>query len=61
MKNNMFDPNMLKNLENMMKGFGGFNNTPTFDINKIKKYIYLAILSIFFSGVSAGLLIGLMF
>ena len=61
MKNNMFDPNGLKNLENMMKKFGGFNNTPMFDFNKIKKYIYFAILSIFLSGLGVGVMIGLLF
>jgi hypothetical protein len=61
MKNNMFDPNMLKNIENMMKGFGGFNNQPVFDIAKIKKYIYFAILSVFLSGFGVGIMLGLLF
>jgi len=57
----MFDPNMLKNIENMMKGFGGFNNQPVFDIAKIKKYIYFAILSVFLSGFGVGIMLGLLF
>ena len=61
MKNNMFDPNMLKNFENMMKGFGNFNNQSVFDITKIKKYIYFVVLSIFLSGFSVGIMLGLLF
>jgi hypothetical protein len=62
MNNNPFDPNMFKNLENMMKGF---QNPPVnngfFDFNKIKKYLYYIILSIFLSGFGVGIFVGLMF
>ncbi len=61
MKNNMFDPNMLKNLENMMKGFGDLNSKPLFDTKLIKKLIIVVGLSVFFSGFGLGILIGLLF
>ena len=60
--NNPFDPNMFKNLENMMKGFQNpSSNKGLFDFNKIKKYLYYIILSIFLSGFGVGVFVGLMF
>jgi hypothetical protein len=61
MKNNMFDPNMLKNLENMMKGFGNITSKPLFDTKLIKKLIIVVGLSVFLSGFGLGLLVGLIF
>jgi len=59
---NPFDPNMFKNLENMMKGFQNPpSNNGFFDFNKIKKYLYYIVLSIFLSGFGVGILVGLMF
>ncbi len=59
---NPFDPNMFKNLENMMKGFQNQpSNNGFFDFNKIKKYLYYIVLSIFLSGFGVGILVGLMF
>ena len=61
MNNNMFDPNMLKNLENMMKGFGDITSKPMIDTKIIKKLIIFAGVSVFLSGFSIGILIGLLF
>ncbi len=61
MNNNMFDPNMLKNLENMMKGFGYMTSKPIIDVKLIKKLIIFAGISVFLFGFSIGLLIGLLF
>ena len=61
MNNNMFDPNMFKNLENMMKGFGDITSKPMIDTKIIKKLIIIVGLSVFLSGFGVGLLIGLMF
>jgi hypothetical protein len=53
---------MFKNLENMMKGFQNPpSNNGFFDFNKIKKYLYYIVLSIFLSGFGVGILVGLMF
>ena len=60
MNNNMFDPNMFKNLENMMKGFGDITSKPMIDTKIIKKLIIFAGLSVFLSGFGIGILIGLM-
>lgn len=57
----MFDPNMFKNLENMMKGFGDITSKPIIDTKIIKKLIIIVGLSVFLSGFGVGLLIGLMF
>jgi hypothetical protein len=61
MKNNMFDPNMLKNLENMVKGFGDLTSKPLLDTKLIKKLIIVVGLSVFLSGFGLGILIGLLF
>ena len=61
MNNNMFDPNMFKNLENMMKGFGEITSKPMIDVKLIKKLIIFAGVSVFLSGFSIGILIGLLF
>ncbi len=61
MNNNMFDPNMFKNLENMMKGFEGLTSKPMIDTKVIKKIIIFAGVSVLLSGIAIGLLIGLMF
>jgi hypothetical protein len=62
MNNNPFDPNMFKNLENVMKGFQQpQNNNGLFNFNKIKKYLITFIVSIFVSGFALGLAIGLLF
>ena len=61
MNNNMFDPNMFKNLENMMKGFGDITSKPMIDVKLIKKLIIFSGLSVFLSGFGIGILIGLMF
>lgn len=57
----MFDPNTFKNLENMMKGFGDMTSKPMIDTKIIKKLIIIVGLIVFLSGVSIGILIGLMF
>jgi hypothetical protein len=58
----MFDNNKLKDLETLMKNFSmGTQNTNIFNINKIKKYLIIGILSLFLFGISFGILIGLMF
>ena len=36
MNKNPFDPSMLKNLENMMKGFGDITSKPMIDTKIIK-------------------------
>lgn len=59
--NNMFDPNMMKNLDKMMKNFKPTNNQIQFDFKSIRKYLVIALVSIFMSGFGVGLLIGLMF
>jgi hypothetical protein len=61
MNKNPFDPSMLKNLENMMKGFGDITSKPMIDTKIIKKLIIIVGLSVFLSGFGVGLLIGLMF
>ncbi len=61
MNNNMFDPNMFKNLENIMKGFGDITSKPMIDVKLIKKLIIFAGVSVFLSGFSIGILIGLLF
>ena len=61
MNKNMFDPNMFKNLENMMKGFGDMTSKPMIDVKLIKKLIIFAGISVFLSGFGIGILIGLMF
>jgi hypothetical protein len=61
MNKNPFDPNMLKNLENMMKGFGDLTSKPLLDTKLIKKLIIIVGLSIFLSGFGLGLLVGLIF
>jgi len=57
----MFDPNMMKNLDKMMKNFKPTNNQIQFDFKSIRKYLVIALVSIFMSGFGVGLLIGLMF
>jgi hypothetical protein len=58
----MFDNNKLKDLEKLMKGFPiGLQNKNLFDFSKIKKYLIMVILSLFFSGFGIGLLVGLLF
>lgn len=57
----MFDPNMFKNLESMMKGFGNMTSKPLIDMKLIKKIIIFAGVSVFLFGFSIGLLIGLLF
>lgn len=60
--NNPFDPNMMKFFDGMMKNLQNQNNNHIpFNYKKITKYIFLIILSIFFSGFGIGLFIGLMF
>ena len=61
MNKNPFDPSMLKNLENMMKGFGDITSKPMIDTKIIKKLIIIVGLSVFLSGFGVGLLIGLIF
>jgi hypothetical protein len=62
MNNNPFDPNMFKNLENVMKGLQQpQNSNGLFNVNKIKKYLITFIVSIFVSGFTLGLAIGLLF
>lgn len=61
MNYNMFDPNMIKNLDKMMKNFQPTNNQFPFDFKSIRKYLVIALVSIFMSGFGVGLLIGLMF
>jgi hypothetical protein len=62
MNNNPFDPNMFKNLENVMKGLQQpQNSNGLFNVNKIKKYLITFIVSIFVSGFALGLAIGLLF
>jgi hypothetical protein len=59
--NNMFDPNMLKNLQQMMNGLTNFTQQPAIDFKTIKKLILIVVLSLFLSGFGVGLLIGLLF
>ena len=60
--NNMFDPNLMKNLEKMMSNFSKpTGNNSFFDFNKIKKYLITFLVSIFVSGFALGLAIGLIF
>ncbi len=61
MNKNMFDPNMFKNLESMMKGFGDITSKPLIDVKTIKKIIIFAGVSVLLFGFSIGLLIGLLF
>ncbi len=61
MNKNPFEPNMFKNLENMMKGFEGITSKPMIDTKVIKKLIIFAGVSVLLSGIAIGLLIGLMF
>jgi len=61
MNNNMFDPSMFKNLENMMKGFGDMTSKPMIDMKLIKRLIIFAGLGFFLFGFSIGLLVGLIF
>lgn len=58
----MFDNNKLKDLENFMKNISmGTQSANIFNINKIKKYLIIGIVSLFLFGISFGVLIGLMF
>lgn len=58
----MFDNNKLKDLENFMKNISmGTQSDNIFNINKIKKYLIIGIVSLFLFGISFGVLIGLMF
>jgi hypothetical protein len=59
--NNMFDPNTLKNLQQMMNGLTNFTQQPAIDLKTIKKLILIVVLSLFLSGFGVGLLIGLLF
>ena len=59
--NNMFDPNMLKSLQQMMNGLTNFTQQPAIDLKTIKKLILIVVLSLFLSGFGVGLLIGLLF
>ncbi len=59
-----FDNEMFKRISSMMGNMPTNNNlfNPSgFNLKKIRKYILLAIFSVFLSGVAIGLLIGLMF
>ena len=60
MNKNPFDPNMFKNLENMMKNF----QPPTQNMlgfSNIKKYIFILAGLLFMSGFGFGVIIGLLF
>ena len=59
--NNMFDPNMLKNLQQMMNGLTNFTQQPAIDFKLIKKSIIIVVLSLFLSGFGVGLMVGLLF
>lgn len=61
MNYNMFDPNTIKSLDKIMKNFQPNQNQLPFDFKSIKKYLFIAILSIFMSGFGVGLLVGLIF
>lgn len=58
--NMLFDQNMLKNMEKLMKGFP-MQSQPMFDFGKIKKILIIVGLSVFLSGFGVGLLVGLLF
>ena len=61
MNKNPFDPNMFKNLENVVKGFGDITSKPLIDMKLIKRLIIFAGLGFFLFGFSIGLLVGLIF
>ena len=68
MNKNMFDPNMIKNLNEMMKNLqpNTYKNlvpetTDIFQIGKFKKYIIALAGLLMLSGFGIGILVGLMF
>lgn len=63
-KNNPFDPNMLKNLQQMMNTLTNVQQTqPTspFDFDGIKKYVIALAGLLLMAGFGIGILVGLMF
>ena len=58
--NNLFDKNLLKNMEKLMGSFP-INTQPMFGLGKIKKLLIFIGLSVFLSGFGVGLLVGLLF
>ena len=68
MNKNMFDPNMMKNLNEMMKNLqpNAYKNlvpetTDIFQIGKFKKYIIALAGLLMLAGFGIGILVGLMF
>jgi hypothetical protein len=68
MNKNMFDPNMMKNLNEMMKSLqpNAYKNltpkpTDIFQFGKLKKYIIALAGLLMLAGFGIGLLVGLMF
>lgn len=63
-KNNPFDPNTLKNFQQMMNTITNLQQTqPTspFDFGGIKKYVIALAGLLIMSGFGVGLLVGLLF
>lgn len=63
-KNNPFDPNMFKNLQQMMNTLTNVQQTqPTspFDFGGIKKYVIALAGLLLMAGFGIGILVGLMF
>jgi hypothetical protein len=61
MKNNMFDPDMFKNLDKMINGLGNLTNKPLIDTKIFKKVVVVFAVTLILSGFGLGLLIGLLF
>jgi hypothetical protein len=68
MNKNMFDPNMMKNLNEMMNNLqpNAYKNlapkpTDIFQFGKLKKYIIALAGLLMLAGFGIGLLVGLMF
>lgn len=64
MNKNPFDPNMFKNINDLMKNYQTTPQLPfqnMFNFKKLFKYILIVSLMIFMSGFGVGLMIGLLF
>jgi hypothetical protein len=62
-KNNPFDPNMFKGLNEMMKNLQipQIQNQSPFNFNGIKKYVFALAGLLMLAGFGIGILVGLMF
>ena len=67
MNKNVFDPNMIKNLNDMMKNLQPMTKnlvpetTNIFQFGKFKKYIFALAGLLMLAGFGIGVLVGLMF